>query len=62
MKTNTSSAYKTPLRYCREKKGYCENANWQGECSITACNKERLYRIAYGNTTKQMIIREVRNE
>lgn len=58
MKTNTTSAYKAPLRYCRKKKGYCTNANWRGECSITACNKERFPRKIYGNTAKQVIIDE----
>ena len=54
MKTNT--AVKPQYRYCREKKCHCTNANWRGECSITACNKERFSRKIYGNTAKQIII------
>lgn len=48
MKTNT--AVQPQLRYCRKKQCYCTNANWHGECSITACDKERLHRNIYGNT------------
>lgn len=56
MKTNT--AVQPQYRYCREKKGYCTNANWKGECSITACTKERVHRKINGNTAKQVIIDE----
>ena len=55
MKTNTSTAFQPQYRYCREKKGYCTNANWYGECSLTACNKERFPRKIYGNTAKIII-------
>lgn len=56
MQTNT--AVKPQLRYCRKKQCYCTNANRHGECSITACDKERLHRSIYGNTAKQVIIDE----
>lgn len=58
MKTNTSTAVQPQLRYCRKKQCYCTNSNWHGECSITACNKERFYRKIYGNVAKQVIIDE----
>lgn len=56
MKTNT--AIQPQLRYCREKKAYCTNANWYGECSITACDKVMCPQKRYGNTAKQVIIDE----
>lgn len=60
MKTNT--AVQPQYKYCREKKGYCTNANWQGECSITACDKERLHRKIYGNIAKLIIDERINNE
>lgn len=56
--SKTNTAVQPQYRYCRKKQGYCTTANWHGECSITACNKERLYRKVYGNTAKQVIIDE----